>query len=183
VILLILFAEFFKIGLFSVGGGLATLPFLYQLADRYDWLDYETIANMVAIAESTPGAIGVNMATYAGFRCAGISGALSATAGLVLPSIIIILIVARMLRSFKENAVVAAVFAGLRPAAAGLIAAAGFGVIRLALYNGAASVWYALIRWREAAMFAVLFFLIRVFKKHPVIYIAAAGLAGAALGL
>jgi chromate transporter len=183
VTLLLLFAEFFKVGLFSVGGGLATLPFLYQLADKYDWLDYETIANMVAVAESTPGAIGVNMATYTGFRCAGIPGSVTATLGLVMPAIIVISIVARILLAFKESPLAASVFSGLRPAAAGLIAAAGFGVMKLSLYNGEALAWYGLLRWRESAIFAALFVLIHIFKKHPVIYIAAAGLAGVVLGL
>ncbi|MDR3160477.1 MAG: chromate transporter, partial [Spirochaetaceae bacterium] len=181
-ILLLLFGEFFKIGLFSVGGGLATLPFLYRLADRYDWLTYETIADMVAISESTPGAIGVNMATYAGFQAAGITGAVIATLGLVAPSIVVILIVARILTAFKESPLVAAAFGGLRPAATGLIAAAGFGVIRLSLYNGAAAAWYGLVRWREGLLFLLLFLLIYRFKKHPVIYIAAAGAAGLVLG-
>jgi chromate transporter len=181
--LLLLFAEFFKIGLFSVGGGLATLPFLYQLADKYDWFTHETVADMVAIAESTPGAIGVNMATYVGFRCAGVPGALTATLGLVTPSVAVVLIVAGALKSYKETPLVKAVFSGFRPAAAGLIAAAGFGVLKLSLYHGEAPAWYGLLRWRETAMFAVLFFLIHTFKKHPVIYIAAAGLTGIVLGL
>jgi chromate transporter len=183
VTLLLLFAEFFKTGLFSVGGGLATLPFLYQLADKYGWLSYEAIANMVAVAESTPGAIGVNMATYVGFQCAGVPGSALASLGLIMPSIIVIIIVARILSAFKESPLVASVFSGLRPAAAGLVAAAGFGVMKLSLYNGEAPVWYGLFRWREGAIFAVLFFLIHVFKKHPVVYIAAAGLAGIVLGL
>jgi chromate transporter len=181
-IFLLLGFEFFQIGLFSVGGGLATLPFLYRLADKYDWLSYETIADMVAIAESTPGAIGVNMATYTGYQCAGIPGALIATLALVSPSILVILLVARVLQSFKENALVKAVFAGLRPAAVGLIAAAGFGVIALSLFNNTGADWLPLPRWRECLLFALLFFLIYKFKKHPVLYIAAAGLLGAALG-
>jgi chromate transporter len=183
VILFILLGEFFKIGLFSVGGGLATLPFLYQLADRYDWLSYETIADMIAISESTPGAIGVNMATYTGFQAAGIPGAVIATLGLAAPSIIVILIVARILTAFKESPLVAAVFRGLRPAATGLIAAAGFGVIRLSLYNGRAPLWYDRIRWQELVLFALLFLLICRFKKHPVWYILAAGVAGILWGL
>jgi chromate transporter len=181
--LLILFAEFFKIGLFSVGGGLATLPFLYRLADQYDWLDYQTITDMIAVAESTPGAIGVNMATYAGFQCAGIAGAGIATVGLVAPSIIIILIVARVLRAFKENAVVNAVFSGLRPAATGLIAAAGFGVIQMTLWTGQAAVWYEHFKWRECLLFAVIVALIYALKKHPVLYIGIAAVAGIVLGL
>ncbi|QQO09477.1 chromate transporter [Breznakiella homolactica] len=182
-ILLLLFAEFFKIGLFSIGGGLATLPFLYQLADKYDWLTPEIIVDMIAVSEATPGAIGVNMATYTGYQCAGIPGAVIATLGLICPSIIIILIVARILQAFKENRIVKSVFSGLRPAATGLIAAAGFGVITLSLYNPSFSEWYEIIRWKECLLFAVLFFLIYKFKKHPIVYIVAAGVAGGLAGL
>ncbi|MDR2101384.1 MAG: chromate transporter, partial [Treponema sp.] len=92
--LLVLFAEFFKIGLFAVGGGLATLPFLYQLADKYDWLSRDMILDFQAVAQSLPGAIGANMAAYTGFRNAGISGGFIAALGLVSPSIIIIIIIA-----------------------------------------------------------------------------------------
>ena len=95
--LLILFLEFFKIGLFSVGGGLATLPFLYDLADKYPWLSASQIPDMIAISESTPGPLGVNMATYAGFHCAGPLGSVIATAGLVTPSVIVIIIVYKFL--------------------------------------------------------------------------------------
>lgn len=182
-IFFLLFIEFFKIGLFSIGGGLATLPFLYRLADTYDWLSYENIVDMIAVSESTPGAIGVNMATYTGFQCAGVMGAVIATLGLVCPSIIVILIVARILQSFKENPLVQSVFSGLRPAAAGLICVAGFGVIRLSLYNGSAPVWYEVLRWRECILFMAIFFLIRLLKKHPIVYIAAAGVVGIVLGL
>ena len=100
--LFLLFTEFFKIGLFSVGGGLATLPFLYDLADKYDWLSDAMIGNMVAVSESTPGPIGVNMATYVGFQHNGVLGAIVATAGLVLPSIIIILLVANVPVSYTH---------------------------------------------------------------------------------
>ncbi|MDR2797740.1 MAG: chromate transporter, partial [Treponema sp.] len=125
-----LFAEFLKIGVFSIGGGLATLPFLYQLADTYEWISPELIGNIQAVAQSLPGAIGVNMAAYTGFLCAGIPGAAVAVLGLVSPSIIVIIIIARMLQAFKENQVVIAVFSGLRPAAGGLLCAAGFGALK-----------------------------------------------------
>jgi chromate transporter len=182
-IFFLLFVEFFKIGFFAVGGGLATLPFLYQLADKYDWITHESIANMIAVSESTPGAIGVNMATYAGFQCAGILGGIIATLGLVSPSIIVILIVARILKSFKENPIVQSVFCGFRPAATGLIAVAVFGVIKLALYNEEAARWYEFIRLPELILMTILFVLIHTLKKHPIIYIAAAGVAGMVLGL
>ncbi|MDR3167758.1 MAG: chromate transporter [Treponema sp.] len=179
--LLVLFAEFFKIGLFAIGGGLATLPFLYKLADKYDWLSWDMILDIQAVAQSLPGAIGANMAAYTGFRCAGIPGGFIATLGLISPSIIIIIVIARMLRAFKESTLVTAVFSGLRPAAAGLLAAACFGAIKLSLYNAAAPVWYELLRWRQCLLFGVLFILIVKFKKHPVVYIAAAGAAGIVL--
>jgi chromate transporter len=125
------------------------------------------------------------MAAQAGFRCAGIAGAVIAPLGLVSPAIAVIVIVARTLAAFKENAVVAAVFRGFRPAAAGLLAAAGFGVWKLVFWAGTdgAAPWYAWFRWREAGLVLVLVILIRTLKLHPVVYIAAAGAAGLLLKL
>lgn len=134
-LLLKLYFEFFKVGLFSVGGGLATLPFLYDLSDKMGWFTHNDVANMIAIAESTPGAIGVNMASYAGYKTSGILGSFAATLGLITPSIIIILIIARLLKKFKENKHVEAAFFGLRPASIALISVAGIGVVKIALLN------------------------------------------------
>ena len=96
-IYLSLFWEFFKTGLFATGGGMATLPFLYRMSETKGWFTAAQLADMVAVSESTPGPIGVNMATYVGFTTAGIPGSLIATIGLVTPSIIVILIIARIL--------------------------------------------------------------------------------------
>lgn len=181
--LLVLFAEFFKIGLFSVGGGLATLPFLYELAGKYDWFQREKVADFLAIAQSSPGAVGVNMGAQAGFMAAGPAGVPLAVLGLAAPSIIVIVIIARMLRSFRENRIVAAVFSGLRPAAAGILAAAGLGVWKLSLVDAGAAVWYRTLRPGETVIFAAAFVLLGKFRVHPVICIAAAGAAGLALGL
>ena len=181
-IYLILFWEFFKIGLFSIGGGLATLPFLYKLAGVYPWLPAETIPDMAAAAQFSPGAIGVNISLITGFRCAGVAGGIIAALGLITPSIIIIIIVARMFSSFKENRTVKAVFSGLRPAAAGLLAAVTCALIHASLFNAGVSGWDGLLRWRESVFFALLFFAIHRFKKHPVLYIAAAGVIGIMLG-
>jgi chromate transporter len=180
---LLLYAEFFKIGLFAVGGGLATLPFLFQMADKYEWLSREMVGNFLAIAQSSPGPVGINMAAQAGFQCGGIIGGFLAPLGLISPAILIITIIARMLRSFKDNKTVASVFSGLRPAAAGLLAAAGLGAWKLALYNQDAAVWYRLLRWKESLIFAVLFCIIWKYKGHPIIYIAAGAVTGIALGL
>ena len=129
--------EFFKIGLFSVGGGLATLPFLYRLADKYPWFSVDQIPDMIAISESTPGPLGVNMATYTGFQHSGVLGSICATVGLIFPSVVIIIIVSRMLDKFRSNKYVNYAFYGLRPAVMGLIGAAGFGVLIGALFHSA----------------------------------------------
>jgi chromate transporter len=123
------------------------------------------------------------MAVYAGFCGAGIPGGIVAALGLVSPAIIIIIIIARMLQAYKENRIVQAVFSGLRPAAAGLLCAACFQAIKVPLYNPAAQAWFQLLRWRECALFGLIFFLIRRFKAQPILYIAAAGIAGVLLEL
>jgi len=182
--LLYLFATFFRTGLLAIGGGLATLPFIFEIADNSDgWLTREMVGNMLAVAQSSPGAIGANLSSYVGLSYAGVPGAYAAALGLIAPSIVIIIIIAKMLKAFKENPIVKSLFAGFRPAAAGLLSAACFGAIALSLWNTAAPVWYELLRWKETLIFAVLFFLIYKFKKHPVIYIFAAGLAGIVLKL
>ena len=112
-ILLKLFWEFFKTGLFATGGGMATLPFLYRMSETQGWFTPAQLADMVAVSESTPGPIGVNMATYVGFTTAGIPGAVIATIGLITPSIIVILIIARVLQKFRTNKYVDAAFYGL----------------------------------------------------------------------
>lgn len=132
-IFLRLFLEFFRTGLFAVGGGLATIPFLTDMGTRTGWFTHAELTNMIAISESTPGPMGVNMATYVGFETAGVPGAVVATLGLITPSIIVILIVAAFLKKFRNNPYVEAVFYGLRPASTGLIAAAGWSVICISL--------------------------------------------------
>ena len=128
-----LFYEFFKVGLFSIGGGMATIPFLYDLAEKTQWITNADVSNMIAIAESTAGALAVNMATYAGYLTAGILGGIIATLGLVTPSIIIILIIARLLSEFSENKYVKSAFFGLRPASLAMIGAAGVSVAQVGL--------------------------------------------------
>jgi len=181
--LLLLYAEFFKIGLFSIGGGLATLPFLYNMAANGDWLTPEKIGNFIAIAQCSPGAIGINTCTQTGYLAGGVPAAIIVPLGLISPAIVVILVVARIFAAFKENTAVQAVFGGLRPAAVGLISAAGFGVIVLSLYTATNGAWYTGLRWKEILLFAVIFVLVRIFKKHPMLYIAAGGVAGILLGL
>ena len=179
---LLLFFEFFKIGLFAVGGGLATLPFLINLTYKYDWFDQSMLADIVAVSQSTPGPMGVNTSTYAGFNSGGILGGVIATLGLITPSIIIILIIAKFLEKFKSNKSVEAVFQGLRPASVGLIAVAAFEVMKIALLNIDSYMVTKniidLINIKAFALFIVMFYAIMKYKKHPIIYIITAAIMG-----
>lgn len=181
-ILLQLYWEFFKTGLFSVGGGLATLPFLYEMGEKTGWFTTAQVADMLAVSESTPGGIGVNMATYAGFTTAGVPGGIIATLGLATPSVLVILIIAMMLDKFRKSPYVEAAFYALRPASTGLIAAAGFSVFVLVFFNGAAANLLGYIRWPALLLGAVLWLLtnkVKFTKKlHPIAFIALAAVAG-----
>lgn len=181
-ILLRLFYEFAKTGLFAIGGGMATIPFLYAISEKTGWFTAADIGNMIAISESTPGAIGVNMSTYVGFHVSGIIGALIATFGLVLPSIVVIIIISKMLKKFKDSQIVKKVFYGLRPASTGLIIAAGLGVALETFFPGTKisdlSGIFASVQWERILLAAVLFFGIQKWKKHPVFYIAVAAVVG-----
>lgn len=185
-----LFLEFFKTGLFAVGGGMATIPFLYDMSDKTGWFTHQDLANMIAVGESTPGPIGVNMATYVGFVTGmgeggtngAILGAVTATLGLVTPSLIVILIVAAVLKSFRNNPYVDRAFYGLRPASTGLIAAAGLSVVISNLFFVGEGVSLAAINWKGWLLAAVLWLLTNKVKKtkglHPIVFIAASALVG-----
>lgn len=198
-----LFYEFFKTGLFAVGGGMATIPFLYNMADATGWFTRMDVDNMIAVGESTPGPIGVNMATYVGYLTGmsegglpfALLGAVVATLGLITPSIIIILIIASFLKSFRNNRYVESAFYGLRPASTGLIAAAGLSVAMANLFymeSAAISKWSdifnpALVNWKAWALAAVLWVLTNKVKQtkklHPIIFILASAVVGIVLGM
>ena len=183
--LLLLCWNFFKTGLFAVGGGLATLPFLTEMAESHpEWFTKAQLADMIAVAESTPGPIGVNMATYAGYLTAGVPGAILATCSLVLPSLIIVTIIARVLDRYMSNRYIKWVFGGLRPAVTGLIAAAGWSVFKLSLLNPDGFSWahfWQAFNLPAIGLFAVVLFLTQ-FKKtkklHPILFIAVCAAIG-----
>ena len=185
-IYLSLFYEFFKTGLFAVGGGMATLPFLYRISEKTAWFTTAQLADMIAVSESTPGPIGVNMATYVGFTTAGIPGALAATLGLITPSIIIILIVASILDVFRKNEYVDAAFYGLRPCSVAMIAAAGMLVVKISLFCfdkfGQTGLINDLFNYKALILAAVLLLMTRYInftkKLHPIFFIAASAAAG-----
>lgn len=168
--------EFFKTGLFAVGGGLATLPFLRDISTSHpNWFSISDMADMLAVSESTPGPIGVNMATYVGYKVFGILGGICATLSLTLPSFIIVLIVAKIWEKYKTNEKVMKVFAALRAAAIGLIISAGVDVFSTAvILDGALSVGCLIL---FIALFACTF-IPKVKKLHPIFFILVAGVAG-----
>ncbi len=184
-----LFWEFFKTGLFAVGGGMATIPFLYEMSDKFGWFTHNDLANMIAVSESTPGPIGVNMATYVGYITGmadggiieAVLGAIIATVGLITPSIIVILIVAAILKSFKDNKYVESAFYGLRPASTGLIAAAGLSVLFANLFIGD-KIGLQFLNYKGIILAVVLWIFTNLVKKtkslHPIVFIGVSALAG-----
>lgn len=191
-IFLRLFYEFFKTGLFAVGGGMATIPFLYSMAETTGWFTADDVSNMIAIGESTPGPIGVNMATYVGFEVGStmgivgsLLGAVTATLGLIAPSIIIILVIARFLQSYRHSPLVESTFYGLRPASTGLIASAGITVVAKNLLIPAAAVGglsLAMFNWKGIVLALLLWILTNRVKAtkglHPILFILASAVVG-----
>ena len=177
-----LFFEFFKAGLFAIGGGLATIPFLTDIGARTGWFTAGDLANMIAISEATPGPMGVNMATYVGFQTGGIPGGVIATLGLVCPSIIVILIIAGFLKKFRESRGVDAVFYGIRPASTALITAALVEVCAIALVNTSVAFGTAdFFHWKGIVLAAAVFVCLQVKplkKLHPIVFIAASAVIG-----
>lgn len=179
-----LFANYFVTGMFSVGGGLATLPFLYDMSDRTGWFTYQELNNMVAISECTPGAIGANTATYVGFHVASFPGIIAANLGLVMPGILLILLIAKFLDQFRNNPLVDRTFNGLRPASVGLISAAAVSVLRITMLNEemmqSAKSFVSWIDYRAVILAVVLFVLMKKFKDvHPAAFLGASAVVGA----
>ena len=181
--LLTMCVEFFLTGLFAIGGGLATLPFLTQMSIRHpEWFTQEMLVNMVAVSESTPGPLGVNMATYVGYTVAGIPGAVLATFSLVLPSIIIILIIARVLENYRKSELINTTFSVLRPVVTGLIAAAAYSILTMVLLPTATGTF----SWLNVAILVALFALTQIKPTknlHPILYVVAGAVLGIALKL
>ena len=182
-----LFIEFLKTGLFSIGGGLATIPFLMEMGEKFGWFSAEELSNMIAVSESTPGPIGINMATYVGYTTGsaefgvvgGILGALTATVALVLPSLIVIMIIAGFLQKFKDNKLVKDTFYVLRPAVIGMLGVSLASMITPLVYISGAATILASINYKSIILFALLLFGILKFKKlHPLVFLAIGAVVG-----
>lgn len=191
-----LFWEFFKTGLFAIGGGMATVPFLQDISAKTGWFTSADLANMIAVSESTPGPMGVNMATYVGYTVGsqqlggtgmGVVGAVVATLGLIFPSIVVILIVAYFLKRFRDSKLVDSVLYGLRPASVALISAAGVEIVLFAVLR-VESIWRiadASLSWKAVGLALAVFAgtnLIPGLKKiHPIWFVVASAVAGVLL--
>lgn len=168
-----LFFEFFKIGLFAIGGGLATIPFLYDLSLKTNWFSLSEISNMIAISEATPGPLGVNMATYTGFLTNGLLGGIIATIGLVTPSILIILIISKLLDKFSQNKVIKKLFYGFRAGVIALILIVGINMLKEVLFYKDFS-----LKIFESLFFIILLVLLQKTKLHPIWFILISGIVG-----
>ena len=168
--MLLAFYEFFKTGLFALGGGLATIPFLTEMMNKYHWFTADMLTDMIAVSESTPGALGINMATYTGYHINGVLGGIIATLGLVAPSIIVICIVAQFLKKFKDSD-------GIRPAVTALIASAGITIFIAALFQDSEN-FMEMVKWPCILLLAVIFYLSNKRKWHPILCIAASAAVG-----
>lgn len=163
----LLFYEFFKIGLFAIGGGAVTIPFLFDLTESYNWFTAQELTDMIAVSQSTPGPVGVNMATYAGFKTIGVLGGIIATLGLVFPSVVIVIMVSKILRKYINNPLWCEVMMAIRPVVVALITMAGIDILKLSITG-----------WFEA-IFAILFFIMVYFyKKSPIFYIILSAILG-----
>ncbi len=175
-----LFIEFFQIGLFAVGGGPATIPFLMDIPTRHDWYEVSDVTQMLAVSESTPGPIGINMATYAGYNAAGFAGGIVATFSLVLPSLIVIILIAKLLENFSKNMYVKSAFHTIRPAVTGLIATAVLGIWQTTLFTAAdGSFRFPVLQVVLCAVFFVGMNIKKLKKLHPAFWI----LCGAVVGI
>lgn len=177
-----LFLSFFQIGLFSFGGGLATIPFIQALAETTGWFSIEDVMNMIAISEATPGPLGINMATYVGYLTSSYLGAIVSVLGLVIPSIIVIICIGKLLEQVRENKIVERIFYGLRASSVGLIFLAFFETFKITSlnlenYNGIFSI-FNVIQLFPLLLSILIFYLIRKFHLHPICYILFAAIVG-----
>ncbi|MDO4266632.1 MAG: chromate transporter [Eubacteriales bacterium] len=187
-ILLQLFFSFLKVGLFSVGGGYAAIPLIEsQVVDAYHWLSMNEFTDLVTIAEMTPGPIAINSATFVGIRIAGLPGALTATFGCIVPSCILVSVLAFIYRKYNGAPAVDAVLQSLRPAVVALVAGAGLSILKTALTAGAVSsgahALFSGISLSALLLFCAAFFLLQRFRLNPILVMCLCGAANLLLHL
>lgn len=170
--LFILCLEFMKTGLFAIGGGLATIPFLKEIGFNYNLYNLDFIVRMIAISESTPGPIGINMASYIGTNHFGIFGAIALSISIVLPSVVIIVIIAKFLNKFKSLKIIEHLFILLRPAVVALITSVLVPIVISSFWIKNQIVWLSIL------IVAIMLIIYRYFKLHPILIIISGILIG-----
>lgn len=176
--LLLVYFNFIKIGLFTIGGGLAALALLQDFVLSNGWLTINQFADMIAVSQSTPGPIGINMSTYIGFSQYGVLGGVIATLGMVTPSWIIIILIARFIGDFSSNRIVQSIFVGLRPVVLGIIFSAAWSIALLSIFNNGADNLIGFINFKALIMFVCLVVFTRLVKLSPIFYVIIGGLVG-----
>jgi chromate transporter len=171
-----LFLEFIKIGFFAIGGGYATLPFLYQLSKVYHWFRPQDLTQMLAFASLMPGPIGINLASQVGFKVQYLWGAILAVTGIMIPSLVFVFIISKILKEFKDSVFVKSIFYMLKPACCGMVVAIGFKLLKSVVVPTGAIVSFD---WTALAIFLLLLFVSIKQKHDPIFYLGVA----AALGL
>ena len=159
--------EFLKIGLFAIGGGLVTIPFLFDLSETYAWFSFTELTDMIAVSQSTPGPVGINMATYVGFKVAGVGGALAATLSEVLPSMIVVYCIAKLLSKWSENKYITTILNGLRPAVLALILSSGWDIAKITMTD-----------YKTLGILVSLTLVMRFYKKSAIFYIVISAVMG-----
>ena len=171
-----LFWGFLKIGLFSFGGGYAAMPLIQeQVVSMHNWLSMAEFTDLITISQMTPGPIAINSATFVGIKIAGIPGALVSTAGCILPSCIIVLMIAKLYMKYRGMHMLQGVLNSLRPAVVAMIASAGISVLITALWGSAELISLAGTKWILAAIFVLCVVLLRKFRMNPILVMVLAG--------
>ena len=179
-----LYFEFFKIGLFSLGGGYATLPFLYHMSEQYHWFSSTELTQMLAISSITPGPVGLNVATYAGFKTAGVIGSIIATSAIMMPSYFMVIAISKMLKKFKNNFFVESALYALRPATAAMIGAVSIRLFKDCVIRSIEFGSFSFVKISSfldiKAILLIIFLLIFSFyyKKDPLIFLLIGATAG-----
>lgn len=175
-----LFWSFFQIGLFSIGGGYAAMPLIQQqVVDAHAWLTLGEFADIVTIAEMTPGPIAINAATFVGNQVSGLPGAIIATLGCIAPACVIVICLAKLYYKYRSLTLMQGVLGGLRPAVVAMIASAGLSILLLCVFGGQGYAW-ANVEWVSVALFGLSLAVLRIFKPNPILVMVGAGLVGLA---
>lgn len=179
-----LFLSFLQIGLFSFGGGYAAMPLIQdQVVTIHGWLSMSEFTDLVTISQMTPGPIAINSATFVGIKIAGLPGAAVATLGCILPSCIIVTLIARLYFKYRNMEIMEGVLNSLRPAVVAMIAAAGIDILVPALWEEGSEIALANTDWVMAAIFVVCVILLRKFRMNPVWVMLLAGVMNVAVSL